>query len=374
MLNPGSTSTKISVYRNDRESFATTINHSVEELNPYPSILSQLAFRMRVVKKILSDNDINLSTLSAIAGRGGVLKPIESGTYIISQEMLDDLSSPAAHGHASSLGAFLAYELGRELRIPSYIVDPVVVDELSDVARLSGHPDFPRKSIFHALNHKAVARQCAKNIGLRYEYARLIVAHLGGGITVGAHCNGQVVDVNNGLIGDGPFSPERCGGLPLAEVIQAAFSGKYALDELVGFTNKKGGLVAYLGTNDLRECEKMINSGDSYAALVVDAMAYQVAKEIGAMASVLEGRVDAIALSGGLAHSIRFVTAISERVRYIGPVKVYPGEKEMEALALGVLRVISGESEPQTYGRTPDQSGPVISRDLQRYNQPATSW
>ena len=350
VINPGSTSTKVSVYENDREIFTVTASHSAEELKPYPSILEQRPLRMGVIKQVLAERGLDLSGLTAIAGRGGVLKPIESGTYSINQEMLDDLSSPAIHGHASSLGTFLAYEFGRELGIPAYIVDPVVVDELSAVARVSGHPDFPRGSIFHALNHKAVARQCARDIGLRYEYARLIVAHLGGGITVGAHCNGLVVDVNNGLAGEGPFTPERCGGLPLTDVVRAAYSGKYTLDELLAIANKKGGLVAYLGTNDLRECEKRMAQGDAQAALVVEAMAYQVAKEVGAMAAVLEGRVDAIALSGGLARSIKFVRDISERVRFIGPVRVYPGEKEMEALALGVLRVLYGECEPKTYG------------------------
>ena len=371
VINPGSTSTKVSVYDRDREVFTQVVSHSVEELKPYPLILDQLMFRMNVIKKLLDEHNINTTELAAVAGRGGVLRPIESGTYIINQAMLDDLSSPAAHGHASSLGAFLAYELGRELDLPAYIVDPVVVDELSAVARFSGHPDFPRTSIFHALNHKAVARHCAKDISLRYEYARLIVAHLGGGITVGAHCNGQVVDVNNGLVGDGPFSPERCGGLPLADLIRACYSGRYTLDELIGFTNKKGGLVAYLGTNDLRECETLVNRGDAQAALVVEAMAYQVAKEIGAMAAVLDGRVDAIALSGGLAHSVRFVQAISERVRFIGPIKVYPGEKEMEALALGVLRVISGEADAKTYEPSYTQAEAAFCRESGANIRPA---
>lgn len=348
VLNPGSTSTKVSVYANDQELFTEVAGHSAEELRPFPSILDQRSFRMRVIRNLLAEKNFDLKSLSAIAGRGGLVKPIESGTYAVNQNMLDDLGLEGANRHASSLGAFLAHDLGRELDRPAFIVDPVVVDELDPVARLSGHPDFPRLSVFHALNHKAVARQCARDMGLRYEYARLIVAHLGGGITVGAHRHGRVVDVNNG-ISSGAFSPERCGDLPSAALIEACFSGRHTREELLSLTNKRGGLVAYLGTNDLRECEKRLAAGDAQAALVVEAMAYQVAKEIGAMASVLEGLVDAVALSGGLAHSVRFVRAVTDRIRYIAPIKVYPGEKEMEALALGVLRVLTGESEAKIY-------------------------
>ncbi len=356
-LNPGSTSTKIALYANEREIFSAAAAHSVEELQNYASVMEQLPFRLEIIKKMLTKHQADLKGLSAIAGRGGVVKPIESGTYIIDEEMLGDLKLPAASGHASALGAFMAHQLGRELNVPAYIVDPVVVDELSPVARLSGHPDFPRSSIFHALNHKAVARRCAADLGLDYECARLIVAHLGGGITVGAHCHGRVVDVNNGLLGDGPFSPERCGGLQVADVIKAAHKRQFSLETLLSITNKKGGLAAYLGTNDLRDAEKRIEAGDSYAALVVEAMAYQVAKEIGAMAAALEGKVDAIAITGGLAKSFNFVRTVSDRVRFVAPIRLYPGEKELEALALGVLRVLVKHSEPKRYGSFSTEEG-----------------
>ncbi len=348
VLNPGSTSTKISVYENERERFTATVRHPAQEMARFQSIPEQLGFRLETVKKALAA-DWAGAAFDAAVGRGGLVQPIASGTYAVNDLMLADLRGPGAARHASSLGAVLAHEFGREWGRPAFIVDPVVVDELEPVARVTGLPHVARSSILHALNQKAVARQCAADLGLKYEQARLVVAHLGGGISIGAHRGGRIIDVNNALTGEGPFSPERCGGLAVAEVINLCFSGRYTQAELLSFTNKNGGLTAHLQTNDLRECENRIERGDRQAAVVVEALAYQVSKEIGAMAAVLSGRVDAIALTGGLAYSAGLVARIEGRVKALAPVRLYPGEKEMEALALGALRVLRGEEEAKVY-------------------------
>ncbi len=347
-LNPGSTSTKVSVFEDEHESFTVTVRHPAAETARFKTVLAQLDFRADAVKASLADWD--LASFDAVVARGGLIKPIESGTYAIDEAILEDSKDPANAKHASSLGAILAHELARELGLPAYIVDPVVVDELEPVARLSGAPGFPRTSIFHALNQKAVARQCARDLGLAYEDARLVVAHLGGGISIGAHRYGRVIDVCNALSGEGPFSPERCGALPAAEVIRACFSRRHTREEWLDLTRKTGGLLAYLRSNDLRECEDRIKKGDPESYLVVEAMAYQVSKEIGAMAAVLRGRLDAIVLTGGLAYSQRFVGSIKDRIDALAPVRVYPGEKEMEALALGALRVLRGLEKVKEYG------------------------
>ena len=347
VINPGSTSTKISVFENEAERFGQTVKHPSSELKAYKTALSQIEYRKDAIKSSLHEWD--KESFDAIAARGGLIKPIESGTYIIDDAVLEDSKNPANAKHASSLGAILAYDLGMELGIPSYIVDPVVVDELEPLARLSGSPDFPRSSVFHALNQKAVARQCAADMGLKYEDARMVVAHLGGGISIGAHRYGRVIDVSNAIKGEGPFSPERCGALPVADVIQACFDQRNSLDVLLSLTNKTGGLVSYLGTHDFRECEARIMRGDPESYLVIEAMAYQISKEIGAMVAVLQGRLDAIVLTGGLSHSIRFTASIKNQIGSMAPVKVYPGEKEMEALALGVARVLRGQDRAKDY-------------------------
>ena len=347
VINPGSTSTKISVFENETERFSRTIAHPVQDLKDFKTPLSQIEYREKAIRAALEE--WGRRSFDAIAARGGLVKPIASGTYLIDEALLADSRNPATARHVSSLGAILADNLGREMGIRAYIVDPVVVDELEPVARLSGAPDFPRCSIFHALNQKAVARLCAEDLGLKYEESRMVVAHLGGGISVGAHRCGRVIDVNNALNGEGPFSPERCGGLPAADLIKACFSQKYSQEELLSLTNKSGGLAAYLGSTDLRECEAGLMRGDELSHLVFEALAYQVAKEIGAMAAVLNCRLEAIVLTGGLAHSARFTEAIKNYVSALAPVKVYPGEREMEALALGVLRVLRGRETAKNY-------------------------
>eukprot|EP00826_Nyctotherus_ovalis_P039010 TRINITY_DN370_c0_g1_i19.p1 TRINITY_DN370_c0_g1~~TRINITY_DN370_c0_g1_i19.p1 ORF type:complete len:317 (+),score=-5.95 TRINITY_DN370_c0_g1_i19:25-951(+) len=284
-----------------------------------------------------------------VVGRGGMIKPIESGTYEINESMIKDLNNSKASLHASSLGGLIASEIGKEHGIPSFIVDPVVVDELEPYSRLTGIPEISKESIFHALNAKSVAQKLAEEIGIKYEDLRLIVVHLGGGISVGAHRYGRVIDVNDGLQGDGPFTPERCGGVTLVPIIKMCFSGKYTQKEMEGFVTKNGGMFAYIGTNSLIEAEKMIMSGNKKASLVVESMAYQVCKEIGSMHVTLEGKVDAIILTGGLAYSDRFVGLIKDKVKFIAPVKVYPGENEMEALAQGALRVLKKEQKCKVY-------------------------
>nr|WP_200793495.1 butyrate kinase [Caminicella sporogenes] len=348
-INPGSTSTKIAIFDNEKPILETTLRHPAEEINKFEKIYDQYEFRKNVILDTLNEKGINLTKLNAVVGRGGLLKPIKGGTYSVNEKMIEDLKMGVLGEHASNLGGILAYEIASNLNIPAFIVDPVVVDEMQDVARISGMPEIERRSIFHALNQKAVARRAAKEKGKKYEEMNIIVAHLGGGISVGAHQNGRVIDVNNALDGEGPFSPERAGGLPVGDLAKLCFSGRYTLDEIKKKIKGKGGLVAYLGTNDGREVVKMIKNGDKKAELVYKAMAYQVSKEIGSCAAVLKGNVDAIVITGGIAYDEMFVSWIKERVGFIGEIIVYPGEDEMKALAEGGLRVLRGEEKPQEY-------------------------
>lgn len=349
VINPGSTSTKIGIYDNEKCVFEETLRHDADELEKYPKIIDQFDFRRETILNTLDNAGINISKLNAVVGRGGVLRPIPGGTYDVNDVMLNDLRSGKFGQHASNLGGIIAEKIASPLNIPAFIVDPVVVDELQPVARVSGIPEIERKSIFHALNQKAVARRVAKDLGKKYEECKFVVTHMGGGITVGAHSHGRVIDVNNGLHGEGPFSPERAGTLPIGDLVALSFSGKYFAGEIMRMLVGHGGLVGYLGTNDARKVEEMIASGDEKAALVYDAMAYQVAKEIGAYSVVLEGNIDAIILTGGLAYGTMFTDAIAKRVNWIAPVKVYPGENELQALAEGGLRVLRGEEESKTY-------------------------
>lgn len=349
VINPGSTSTKVAVFRDKEPVFTETLRHSTEELSKYKRIIDQFEFRTQAILDMLKEKGISLSQIDAIVGRGGLLKPIESGTYIVNEKMLEDLKKAERGEHASNLGAIIAYTLAKEHNIPAYIVDPVVVDELEDVARITGLPEIEKQSIFHALNQKAIARRLASDLGKRYDEVNLIIAHLGGGISVGAHRKGRVIDVNDALNGEGPFSPERAGGLPVLDLVKLCYSGKYTFEEMKKKLIGKGGIVAHLGTNDVREVYKMIENGDKNAELILDAMAYQTAKEIGAMAVVLKGKVDAIGITGGIAHNGDFVRRIRERVEFIAPVYVYPGEDEMLALAEGAYRVLTGEENPKTY-------------------------
>ena len=349
VINPGSTSTKIAVFDNEKPVFEETIRHSTEELAPYATVADQFEFRKNMILDTLNAKGINITKLSAVIGRGGLLKPIQSGIYEVNDAMLKDLREAKRGQHASNLGGILAYEIASPLHIPAYIVDPVVVDELDDIARITGMPELERISIFHALNQKAVARRAAKDLGKAYEELNLIVAHLGGGISVGAHKKGRVVEVNNALDGEGPMSPERAGTLPVGGLIKLCYSGKYTIDEMKKKIVGKGGLVAHLGTNDGREVVRRIEAGDKHAELVYRAMAYQVAKEIGACAAALEGKVDAICLTGGLAYDKLLTGWIKESVEFISQVLVYPGEDEMIALAEGGLRVLRKEEEPKVY-------------------------
>jgi butyrate kinase len=348
-INPGSTSTKVAVFENGEQAVEEAVRHAKADMNRFESVIDQRDMRLRVVMDVLKKHRIEAAELHAVVGRGGLLEPIDSGTYMINERMLKDLFTSAAAVHASALGGIIAEEIGRAAGIPSFVVDPIVVDELDQHAKLTGLPGVERRSVFHALNQKSVARRCAEDMGTSYENGRFIVAHMGGGISVGAHRYGRVIDVNDALAGEGPFTPERTGGIPALPLIRLCFSGAYTEKELTDIVTKAGGMTAYLGTNDLRKCEKLIKEGDEYAALVLESMAYQVSKEIGAMTAVLEGRVDAIILTGGLAYSNRFTGSIKQRVGLIARVLVYPGEDEMRALAEGALRVLRGQEQAIEY-------------------------
>ena len=349
VINPGSTSTKIGVFEDEELVFEETLRHSVEELSPYKKIFDQYKFRKDIILKSLEKNNIDVNSLTGIIGRGGLLKPIEGGTYEVNQIMLEDLKIGVQGEHASNLGGIIAHEIAEEIGVKSYIVDPTVVDELEDVARISGLKDIERRSIFHALNHKAVARRHAKSQEKNYEDMNLIVVHLGGGVSVGAHKKGRVVEVANALDGEGPFSPERSGSLPVGDLVRLCYSGKYTHDEMKKLIKGNGGIVSYLDSNSTIEVSQRVKDGDEYAKLVYYAMAYQVAKEIGACAAVLKGDVEGILLTGGIAHDEQFTNWIEEKVKFIAPVYVYPGEDELAALAQGGLRVLSGKEAPKEY-------------------------
>ncbi len=349
-INPGSTSTKIAVYIGTNPVFIQTIRHSADDLAPFKIITEQFKFRKHLILKELKSADIRLDLIRVVMGRGGLLEPVESGVFAVNQKMLEDLRTCKYGEHASNLGGLIAHDIARSLpNAKAYITNPVVVDELDELARISGHPLLPRRSIFHALNQKAVARQHAKSILRKYEDMNLIVVHLGGGITVGAHQKGRVVDVNQGLDGDGPFSPERSGTLPVGDLARLCYSGKYTLQQVEKMIKGEGGLVAYLGTNSAYETEQLVAAGDKNARLIYDAMAYQVAKEVGAMGAVLKYEIDGILITGGIAHDKYFVNRIISYVHRLAPVHVYPGEDEMKALAMNGLRVIKGTVTAKVY-------------------------
>lgn len=349
-INPGSTSTKIAVFEDDKQVFITTIRHQADEIAQYDTIVEQFPFRKELILSELKKANIDTASLNAIVGRGGLLRPIESGVYEVNERMKKDLNDPACLQHASNLGALLADSIASSIPgARAFIADPVVVDELQDVARVTGLPQCPHISIFHALNQKAIARTYAKSIGRKYDDLNLVIAHLGGGVSVGAHRNGKVVDVNNALDGDGPFSPERAGTLPTGALVEMCFSGKYTQGEIKKLLVGKGGLVAHMGYNDAYKLELAAKDGDKKAMLIQDAMAYGVAKAIGAMATVLHGKVDAILITGGMAHGKELVDYISQMVQFIAPVKVYPGEDEMAALASNARMALNGELKILTY-------------------------
>ncbi|MHB1295545.1 MAG: butyrate kinase [Anaerolineae bacterium] len=348
-INPGSTSSKVAVYEDSTLAFSAVVEHTLQDLARYPSIIDQYPLRRDAVLQSLESAGISLASLHAVVGRGGMLQPIPSGTYGVNAAMLADLRRPTTRQHVSNLGSILAFEIAAPLGIPAFIVDPVTVDEFPPLARVAGLPNIQRRSESHALNTKAAARRAAQELGRPYAAVNLVVVHLGSGISVSAHTGGRMVDVNQGLDGTGPFSPERAGGLPVGDVMRMAFSGAYTPQDLYTLITRRGGLVAHLGTNDAREVERRIAEGDAHARLVYEALAYQVAKEIGLMATVLKGHVDAIVLTGGLAYSQMLVGWIEERVAWIAPVRVYAGQMEMAALAEGALRVLRGEEEPKEY-------------------------
>ena len=349
-INPGSTSTKFSLFEEEKLVFEKTLRHSSDELKKFDRITDQFHFRRNLIMNELSERKIDLERIAAVVGRGGLVKPIESGIYKVNHRMKTDLENGFSGQHASNLGGLIADDIASSLCCASaYIVDPVVVDELQSIARISGHPEIERKSIFHALNQKAVARIYATSIGRKYENLNLVVAHMGGGISVGAHKNGRVIDVNNALNGDGPFSPERSGDLPSRQLVDLCFSGRFSYAELKEMITGKGGMVAYLGTNSFIEVCKMAQEGDKKAILIRRAASYQIGKEIGAMAAVLNGKVDAIILTGGMAFQDTNINAIRSMVSFIANVVVYPGEDELKALAFNGLLALDGKIEIKDY-------------------------
>jgi butyrate kinase len=350
VINPGSTSTKIAVYQNYTAIFLKSIKHPYEELKKYPRVTDQFSFRKDIILHELKAAEIDLDSIAVVIGQGGMLKPIQSGIYEVNEAMRHDLMEGFLGEHASNLGGLIAHDLVLTLpNAKAYIADPVVVDELQDVARVAGHPQFKRYSIFHALNQKAIARSYAHSHDKKYDELNLIVAHMGGGISVGAHSNGKVIDVNNAFDGEGPFSPERSGTVPAGQLVKLCFSGEYDIEKVKKMIVGEGGLVAYLGTNDAYKIELKAKSGDKEALLVQNAMSYQVGKIIGEMATVLKGEVDAILLTGGIANNNMVTDYIKSMVKFIAPVIVYPGEDEMKALAQNALRVIRGEVECKIY-------------------------
>ncbi len=350
VINPGSTSTKVAVFDNQQTVFLKNCKHSNEELEAYKDVTSQYEYRKECVLSELINAEINIEDINAVIGRGGVLKPIESGIYNIDESLKEDLAKSTFGYHASNLGGLIADDIAKSIgNIPAFIADPVVVDELQEVARITGLPELPNRSIFHALNQKAVARSFARARGFVYEELNLIVAHIGGGVSVGAHEKGRVIDVNNALDGFGPLSAERSGTLPTGSLVDLCFSGKYTHDEVKKKLIGQGGMVAHLGTNSAYEVELRMEKGDPHAKLVFDAMCYQIGKAIGSCAAVLNGKVNGIIITGGVANSKYLVDYVKNMIDFIAPVAVYPGEDEMTALAHNAFLVLNGDIEAKNY-------------------------
>lgn len=351
VINPGSTSTKIAVYEGQKERYFQSINHKRSELAPFPTLYAQRSFRFSLIERFLKSSSVAFSQFDLIMGRGGLLHPLSGGVYRVNDQMLSDLEQARYGEHASNLGAPLAARAAERAGCQALIADPVVVDELSSLARYTGIPQLQRKSIFHALNQKIAARNTAEKLGKEYEKSRLIIVHLGGGISVGAHEGGKVIDVNNALDGDGPFSPERSGSLPAGDLVRMALHGKSSEQELLHLICGNGGLAAYLGTSDTREVERAAAQNDTKADELLSAMVYQISKEVGAMATVLNGCVDAIVLTGGMAHSERITGQIIARCSFIAPIHIIPGEREMLSLAENGCAVYHGKREVLEYER-----------------------
>ena len=349
VINPGSTSTKISIFSGKDEIISENIQHPLEKIKKFDSIFSQYEFRFNEISRVLKEKQFDLKTLTAVIGRGGYVRPVASGTYKVNHLMLDELSKAANGEHASNLGAILANRFSEIVNIPAFITDPTVVDEMSEIAKVTGRPEYRRRSQWHPLNQKACARRAAADLGKKLEESRLIVAHMGGGITVGVHEYGQAVDVNDGLLGDGPFSPDRPGGLPTIAVMDICFQEGATYESVKKKLLGNSGLLALCGTIDAREVEAQINSGDKQKELVFKALAYNIAKEIGKCAVVLKGDIDAIVLTGGLAYSKMLMDWLEEYIGFLGKIIYYPGGYEMEAMQEAVERVLSGEEQPKEY-------------------------
>ncbi|MCK4311347.1 MAG: butyrate kinase [Candidatus Cloacimonetes bacterium] len=350
-INPGSTSTKIAVYDDHKLIFSETLQHDAGKIAQFEGIIEQYEFRKELVLQAMNKHNVPVDTLEAVVGRGGLVRSVESGTYEVNESMLKDLKNHHLWGriHASNLGAFIARSIADELGIPSFIVDPVTVDEFEDIARISGCPEIERKSMLHTLNMRYCGLSIAEKLGKKYEETNMIAVHMGGGISIAPIKKGRLVDVNNAMLGMGPFSPQRAGALPIGDLLEIAFSGKYTHKEMIKMLTKTGGLIAYLGTDDGQEVVQRIKAGDKQAELIFKAMCYQISKEIGACATVLEGKVDAIFLTGGLAHNQYVIDEITRRVSFISDIHIIPGEKEMEALSQGAVRVLKGIEKAKVY-------------------------
>ncbi len=349
IINPGSTSTKIALYESDKLTLSESVGHSADELKQFKTIWDQYDFRKNAILRYAEKHNIKLADLDAIACRGGNCKPIPGGIYQISDEMIADKKTGIYGRHPANVVCLVVYDLGKEFAIPVFTVDVPMTDEMFPLARYCGIPFISRKSSFHALNQKATAKKVAAGLGRKYDEINMIVVHLGGGISVGVHRHGKVIDVNNALDGDGPFSPERAGAVPTSDLVKLCFSGKYSEEEILKFLTGGGGLIAHLGTTSGIEIEQRIAAGDQKAAEVFEAMAYQVAKEVGGAAAALEGQVDAIALTGSLVYSKTLMAHLRKRISFIAPIHLVPGENEMEALGEGVMRYFNGEEGLATY-------------------------
>ena len=350
VINPGSTSKKIAVFQGEKCLFQENIQHYIDELTLYPTIISQYEFRKDLILGALENEGIDINEIKIVMGRGGLTYPLKSGIYKVDDRMLTHVRKGVLGKHASNLGPILAHSIAKEIHGASaFIADPVVTDEMLPISRISGHPRFERRSIFHALNQKAVSRIYAKSINKNYNDLNLIVVHMGGGVSVGAHAKGRVIDVNNALDGEGPFSPERSGTLPVGQVIEACFSGNFTEEEMLQMVVGEGGLVAYLQTNSMLDIQNLAAKGNEEAQTLVEAFVYQVAKAIGEMATVLYGEIDAILFTGGIAHSKSIIEMLKHKVGFLSKIEVYPGEDEMQAMALNAMLLLSGELIAQKY-------------------------
>ena len=348
VINPGGTSTKVSVFEDSQEIFKKNIPHTQEDIKAFKTVFDQFEYRKQLILDAIRENGLPVTSLDCVVGRGGLMKPISGGTYLVNDQMITDLKNAISGEHPSNLGAAIARNIGDEAGIPAFVVDPVSVDEFADISRITGLSDIEKASWMHALNHKAVSRKCAEDMGGKYEDYNFIVAHLGSGISIAAHQKGKMIDGSGGR-SDGPFSPERSGGLPTYSLIQLCYSGKYSYEEMVNKVSNIGGMYDYLGTKDLIEIEARCEKGDETAQLILGAFIYKVAKEIAMYGASLFGNVDKIILTGGIAHSKIITEAIIQRVAYLAPVEIVPGEMEMKALALGAYRVLSKIEEAKIY-------------------------